>query len=55
MAVNKVHIQWSSSVKWDGDKPLPQVGVAPFVFEKIPFQGYKLDGTAISKKKKGKT
>ena len=53
-AVNKVHIQWSPSVTWDGGKPTPQTGSGLFAFEKIPFQGYNLDGTRGSKKKQGK-
>ncbi|KAL9067125.1 MAG: hypothetical protein Q9161_007117 [Pseudevernia consocians] len=49
--VNKVHVRWSPSVKWDGDAPFYKVGFAPFLFEKIPFAGYRLDGTAAPKKK----
>lgn len=38
--VNKVHVQWSPSVKWDGDKkPLTQAGFPPFVFKKDPICG----------------
>ncbi|KAF6231878.1 hypothetical protein HO173_009961 [Letharia columbiana] len=43
--VNKVHVQLSPSVTWEGDQPLAEVGTPPFVFEKIPFPGHKVDGT----------
>lgn len=39
-------------MKRDGDKPLTQAGFPPFVFKKIPFGGYKVDGTAVTKKDK---
>lgn len=52
--VNKVHVQWSPHVKWEGDWPMHKVGVASFAFEKIPFEGYEVDGTVAPKKVKGK-
>lgn len=54
VVVNKVHVQLSPSVKWEGDQPLAKVGAPPFVFEKIPFPGYKVDGTVVSKKDRDK-
>ncbi len=52
--VNKVHVQWSPHVKWEGDWRMRKVGVAPFAFEKVSFEGYEVDGTVASKKGKDK-
>lgn len=53
MVVNKVHVRWNPSVKWGDDgKAIYPDEMPPFVFEKIPFVGYNLDGTMITKKDK---
>ena len=52
MIVNKVHVQWSADVQWEGDQPCFAGQDKPFVFEKIPFAGYDVDGKQASKKGK---
>ena len=52
--VNKVHVQWSPAVTWEDGKPRFAAGVKPFVFEKIPFEKYNVDGSKAKKKGKGK-
>ncbi len=50
--VNKVHVQWDPAVKFEGDKPRMGANSVPFLFEKIPFHGYRVDGTKIGKGEK---
>ena len=54
LRVNKVHIQWRPAVKLKDGKPRFEAGIMPFVFEKIPFAGYNVDGTLVRKKDKEK-
>ena len=49
--VNKVLIAWSPNVRWVAGMPHLKVGFPPFVLERIPFEGYNVDGTVGAKKK----
>lgn len=52
--VNKVHVQWAPTVKLEDGKPRFNPGSTPFIFEKIAFEGYNVDGTIAARKGKGK-
>lgn len=52
--VNKIHVQWDPAIKLVDGEPEPgfstDPSIAPFVYEKIPFAGYDVDGKKIGKK-----
>ena len=52
--VNKVHVQWAPTVKLEDGKRRSNAESMPFVFEKIAFEGFNLDGTIATKKGRGK-
>lgn len=49
--VNKMHLLWDPLINWEGNTPRYAAHMKPFVFEKIPFKGYDLDGIPIAKGK----
>lgn len=55
LVVNKVHVRRNPDVKWGDDgQAIYQADVPLFLFEKILFVGYNLEGAFITKKDKAK-
>ena len=52
--VNKIHVQWSSDVRFEDDSPLVREGASPYVYNKIPMAGFNVDGSRAVKKGRSK-
>ena len=52
--LNKIHVQWSSNVKFVDDRAWIKEGSMPYVYHKIPLAGFNVDGSKAKKKGKGK-